>query len=411
MEDVRMSVGEHQRHELLRRLLSGASRERLVASQLGLSCRQVRRLKRRVREEGPKGVIHRSRGRPSNRRTRESIRRKVLDLYRDKYEHFNLSHYVEKLRQDEGIGIGLETVRRFLLAEGLWQKRREHPKHRLRRPRREREGELLQVDASIHPWLAFTGDERRYALLGAIDDATGKAWARFEEGETREGYFRLMEEVLRQGVPSELYSDKDTVFTMNPYQQKAAMHRRGISVQTQFERAMGELGVRMILANSPQAKGRIERFWKTCQDRLYNELRLEGIQTLPDANRYLHRVFLPAHNRRFTQVPLKPESAFRPTPLAWRRILCVKETRLLANDHTFQVGAQVYQVLRHPEIHALRGKRVEVCQSRRGGLEVYHKTRRLQIRPVPQSRPRFFPLPPRGERKGSTKRTFLLGQT
>ncbi|MDP2659907.1 MAG: ISNCY family transposase, partial [Dehalococcoidia bacterium] len=408
MEDMRMSVREHHRYELVRGLLSGKSRERLVAEQLDLSCRQVRRLKCRVRADGPKGVVHAGRGRPSNRRTPEAIREKVKRLYVDRYEGFNLSHYVEKLAEKEGVRIGLETVREMLLAAGLWQKCRKHPKHRLRRPRREREGELLQVDASIHAWLAFSGDEKKYALIGAIDDATGRAWARFELAETTDGYFRMMEGVLRQGVPSALYSDKDTVFTMNAYQQQAAMHRRGAPAQTQFERAMRELGVKGILANSPQAKGRIERLWKTFQDRLYNELRLEGVKTLPEANRYLHRVFLPDFNRRFTRPPVQPETAFKPTPLNWRRILCAREGRTLANDHTFQMDAQVFQVLPHPEIHALRGKRVEVCRSLRGGVEVYHKVHRLKIRPVSKSRSRIFPIPPRGDRKGNQERTFLL---
>ena len=408
MEDIRMSLRETRRYELLRSLIDGKSLERLVAQQLRLSRRQVRRLKKRVRQAGPKGVIHLSRGRPSNRRTPPSIRERIEELYREKYEGFNLTHYVEKLKEREGIRIGEDTVRKTLLSVGLWQPRRRHPKHRLKRPRREREGELLQVDASIHAWLQFAGDDRLYALIGAIDDATGRVWARFEPAETTEGYFRVMEAVLRQGVPLELYSDRDSVFTINHPNNRYELHQRGAPRETQFGRAMRELDVRIILAHSPQAKGRIERLWKTCQDRLFNELKLEGIKTLQEANRYLHRVFLPQHNRRFTRSPMKPESAFRSTPLNWRRILCVKETRTLANDHTFPMASKLFQVLPHPAFHALRGKRVEVCQALRGGMEVYHKTHRLRIRKAPKDLPRIFPIPPRGDRKGNQKRTFLL---
>lgn len=408
MEDIRMSLRETRRYELLRGLIDGKSRERLVAQQLRLSRRQVRRLKKRVRQAGAKGVIHLSRGRPSNRRTPSIIRERIEELYREKYEGFNLTHYVEKLKEREGIRIGEDTVRKTLLAVGLWQPRRKHPKHRLKRPRREREGELLQVDASIHAWLQFAGDERLYALIGAIDDATGRVWARFELAETTEGYFRVMEAVLRQGVPLELYSDRDSVFTINHPNNRYELHQRGAPRETQFGRAMRELDVRIILAHSPQAKGRIERLWKTCQDRLLNELKLEEIKTLDEANRYLHRVFLPQHNRQFTRPPVKSGSAFRPTPLNWRRILCVKELRTLANDHTFPMASKLYQVLPHSAFHALRGKRVEVCQALRGGMEVYHKTHRLRIREAPKDLPRIFPIPPRGDRKGIKERTFLL---
>ena len=153
MEDIRMSLREMRRYELLRGLIEGKSRERLVAQQLRLSGRQVRRLKKRVRQAGPKGVIHLSRGRPSNRRTPPGIRERVEALYREKYEGFNLTHYVEKLREREGIRIGEDTVRKTLLSVGLWQPRRRHPKHRLKRPRREREGGVVQGGASIHPLL------------------------------------------------------------------------------------------------------------------------------------------------------------------------------------------------------------------------------------------------------------------
>ena len=411
MEDIQMGLRAHRRYELLRMLIEGRSREQLVAKQLSLSTRQVRRLKRRVIEEGPKGVIHRSCGRPSLRRIEEKVCEQVVELYREKYAGFNLTHYVEYLRGKEKIQIGQESVRKILKSVGLWQPRRRHPKHRLKRPRREHEGELLQLDASMHAWLKFAGDERLYALVGAIDDATGRAWARFEPAETTEGYFRLMEEVFLQGVPLELYSDRDSVFTINNAKERIGLHERGTPLETQFGRAMRELDVKIILAHSPQAKGRIERLWKTCQDRLYHELRLEGIQTLAEANRYLHRVFLPQHNRQFTRPASRSESAFRPTPTDWRRILCVRESRKLANDHTFPMAAKLYQVLPHPALHALRGKRVEIRQSLRGGMEVYYKTHRLRVRPAPQCRERIFPLPPRGEGKGSTKRTFLLGQT
>ena len=208
-----------------------------------------------------------------------------------------------------------------------------------------------------------------------------------------------------------LYSDRDSVFTINNAKERIGLHERGVPKETQFGRAMRELGVKIILAHSPQAKGRIERLWKTCQDRLYHELRLEGIKTLAEANRYLHRVFLPQHNRQFTRPAGRSESAFRPTPLNWRRILCIKESRKLANDHTFPLDSKLFQVLPHPALHALRGKRVEICQSLRGGMEVYYKMHRLRVRPAPQCRPRIFPLPPRGERKATKQRTFLLGET
>jgi hypothetical protein len=241
------------------------------------------------------------------------------------------------------------------------------------------------MDASIHAWL---GEDRpALALVGAIDDATGDVpHAEFFEGETTEAYFRVIGEIIRRkGIPGALYTDRDSVFTVNNVKEIELVRAQGRRPETQFGRALRELSIEWIPAYSPQAKGRIERLWGTFQDRLLHELRLEKIQTREEANRYLKEKFLPAYNRRFRCVPTRPESMYRSAPLRrdLEAALCWKESRVLGRDHTFRFEREVWQVLPSQRRVALSGRRMEVRKTLRGFVEAWYGSDRLPLRPAP----------------------------
>ena len=384
--EVRLSMEEHERLGVIREILEGRRTQVSGAKAVGVSRRWMKTLVRRVREHGAAGLVHGNRGRRSNRRLKESVRQEVVRLYGEEYEDFNLNHFRQMLREREGWEKppSRESLRGILKEAGLWRRQRRAPKHLQKRPRRECEGELLQVDASIHEW--FGEGEGYLALVGAIDDATGDVvWLEFFDQETTQAYMMVLKRVIeRKGVPGAIYSDRDSVFRVNDKRERERSWERGERPQTQFGRILKELGIEWIEAGSPQAKGRIERLWETLQDRLVKELRLEGIKTREAANEYLRRVFLPRLNREFRKVPASGEVLYRERPLAkdLERILCWKAERKLAGDHTLSYEGRSWQVLPHPHVRALRGKRVEVRKTLTGQIQVWWGGWRLSIRAV-----------------------------
>lgn len=385
--EVRLSHAEAQRLSILEEIRAGGRSQVSAAKALDVTDRWVRCLLGKLKAKGAAGLAHGNRGRSSAHRIPDSTRRHIVGLYRQKYSGFNLTHFREMLIEREGMNPPCREVLRRILGEaGAWERRREAPRHRLRRPRREHEGELLQMDASIHRW--FGEEEPAAALLGAIDDATGDVpFAVFFPQETAEGYFRLLEGILQQrGIPRAFYTDRDSAFVVNVSEIRRDLARaEGRPLVTQFGRALKELGIEWIPANSPQAKGRIERLWGTFQDRLLNELKLEKIKSLGAANEYLKKLFLPRFNRRFRCAPARPESVYRPMPIRGVResILCWKESRVLARDHTFPLGAEAWQVLPSNKILALTGKRVEVRRTLQGQVQAWYGPLRLAVRPAP----------------------------
>lgn len=385
--EVRLSYAEAQRLRVLEEVRAGGMTQVSAAKALDLTDRWIRALLRRLDQQGPVGLVHGNRGRSPAHRTPDRTRVRVVELYRQKYTGFNLTHFREMLLEREGMKAPCrEVLRRVLREAGAWERRREAPKHRLRRPRREHEGELLQMDASIHRW--FGEDKPLAALLGAIDDATGDVpFAVFFPQETSEGYFELLAGILkRRGIPRAFYTDRDNAFVVNASEVHQELARaQGRPLITQFGRALKELGIEWIPANSPQAKGRIERLWGTFQDRLLNELKLDGITAPKEANEYLAKRFLPRFNRRFRCDPADPDRVYRPCPSRRVResILCWKESRVLARDHTFTLGPQTWQVLPSDRIAALTGKRIEVRRTLKGQVQAWYESLQLPIRPAP----------------------------
>ncbi len=384
--EVRLSEREMDRLGVLRRMEKGELTQLDGGKLLDLSERQVRRILKRLKREGLRALVHGNRGRPSNRRVPEKVRQRIRELYETKYTGFNLTHFREMLEEREKVkSPSREILRQILMGAALWERTRKAAKHRLRRPRREREGELLQIDASIHPWL---GEDRAdVALVGGIDDATNEVtWALFAEAETTEAYFEWLQEILtRRGIPVALYGDRDSIFQVNNIRGIEHMRAQGRTPETQFGRALRELGIHWISAHSPQAKGRIERLWGTFQDRLLNELRLAKPKTLLEANEYLHRHFLPRYNRQFRVVAANDCPAYRPRPCASRReaVLCWKEYRVLARDHTFSFEGKLWQVLPSTFALALHGRRIEVRRTLRGAIQAWTGGQKLALRPAP----------------------------
>lgn len=388
-EGIRLTLKQHGRWASLKDFLDCRCTARQAAEAMDLSVRHVRRLAKRARKGGVRCLLHGNRGRPSNHRIKQKVLRKIGGLYRTRYEEFNLTHFREMLVKREKLKKVpcRETIRGSLMAAGLWECRRKAAKHRQRRPRMEREAEMLQVDASLHHWF---GDDGPYiALVGAIDDATGTVpAATFVPTETTEAYMGLFRIIFdKRGVPLSVYSDRHGVFFISSPKAREAAAQRGTPLWTQFGRAMHELGVKTIFAWSPQAKGRIERLWRTFQDRLLNELRLHGIKSIEEANRFLSRDFLPRFNRQFAVEPANSRPAWRvsPGPARLASVLCTKTTRVLGNDHVFAYEGNAWQVRPTPGVAALARRKVEVRVTLKGQVQAWHGERRLKIAPAPIS--------------------------
>jgi len=300
-EDMIMArQGELKRLHVIQKVLERVIKQVEAAEILSLSGRQIRRIVKRIRREGSRGIIHRSRGRPSNRRISHKLKEKVINFYRTQYKDFGPTLASEKLLERNGIQISDETLRMWLLETGDWRKTRRHRRHRQWRERKHHCGEMVQMDGSHHDW--FEGRGAWCVLMGYIDDATGRVFGRFYD---YEGTIPAMDSfkryIKKYGLPLSVYLDKYKTYksTAKPSIQDEL---NDVEPLSDFERALRELGVEVKHANSPQAKGRIERLFGTLQDRLVKEMRLRGIRTLEEANAFLEE-YLPIYNRRFCVNP------------------------------------------------------------------------------------------------------------
>lgn len=347
---------------------------------LGCSERTFYRWKARLLSLGPSGLIHGNRGCKSRRKTPVGTVLKILKLRQDRYSNANDTHFKEMLEKEQGIKIGRSTLRRILRSHGVDPKRkRRAPRHRSRRERKEAFGIMLQLDASHHKWLGDFGPW--LALHGAIDDATGHVWAVFEDRETTYGYYLLMREVfMSHGLPLSLYTDRHSIFY--PVEQKLDVEaqRRGQIPESQFGRAMRELGIKMIAAYTPQAKGRIERLWATFQDRLVEEMRLAGIRTKEEAKKFLPG-YLKHHNKKYAVAPRVRESVFlkSPSKSILDDILCHKEFRVVGLDHTVQYKSRVLQIQKSKGWRTLAKKTVEVWDRPDGIIKIVYQGKILQV--------------------------------
>jgi hypothetical protein len=375
-----MSQRERDVLKVMQPVLDGQRTQAEAARLLKRSIRQVRRIQQKLEAGGDAALVHGLRGKPSNHRHEPALRQKVLKAYRARYPDFGPTLACEKLA-DEGLHVGVETLRRWLLAEGLWERRRHRDPHRSRRPRRSCFGELVQMDASIHDWLEGRGEE--VVLITMIDDATSRVMARFYPAGTVESHMDLLERWLRKhGRPLALYTDRHSIFEPHEKGQPLA----DPDATTQFSRALKELDIELIRAHSPQAKGRVERSFGTAQDRWVKELRLAKARTCEAANRVLERL-VPDHNRRFAKAASKPTDAHRRLGASHRleSILSLQHERVVANDYVVRWANRFYQLL-PPVYPGERGGRVVIEERRDGTMAIRFGKRELPYQEVVATR-------------------------
>lgn len=386
---ITMSRREARRLHILHQALARKMTQREAAGLLGLSDRQVRRLIKRVRAKGDAGICHRTRGRASNHRIPKRVKARALRLFRERYGDFNLAHATEKLEEVHGIPLHAETLRLWLIAAGIPYKKRRARAHRQWRERKAHRGELVQIDGSHHDW--FEGRGPACVFIGYIDDATNTVYGRFYDYEgTRPALDSLKRYIRRYGLPQSVYLDKHTTYKSwaQPTLDEQLTDQKPLS---QVERSLAELGIEVIHANSPQAKGRVERLFKTLQDRLVREMRLLGIKSVAEASAFLES-YLPRYNRRFARPAASTADLHRPAPSsrALDRVLCIREERTVKNDFTIAHNGVLYQI-----DQPTRAKKVSVEERLDGTLHLRYKGQELRYRAIPARPPREAPEPPR----------------
>jgi hypothetical protein len=405
---IAMTVREQRRTQMLTRVLEGTITLAEAARVMGLSVRQARRLKGGLAGEGPSALAHGNRGKRSRQRTPDELRQAVVRHYRETYDGCNVQHFTELLAEREDICLAVATIRRILKEAGLVSpKSRRPPPHRSRRERMPAEGMLLQIDASPFRWLGPTGP--KWSLVGAVDDATSDpVGGLFREEEDAAGYMLLFRQIVEtKGIPAAVYHDRHGIFQLSARQRSTleedfARER----FPTQVGRLLAELGIESIAAHSPQAKGRVERPWRTHQDRLAQELRLAGVQTMAEANAFLPAYFA-RYRARFAIPPRSEESAYVPmgpeTDL--ERLFCFKYSRKVAPDNTIRFAGQILQIPPGPDRLSYARTIVDVHERLDHSIAVLYQGRQLLRIPPPDDHPQ--PLRARGRTRVALDPTAL----
>jgi transposase len=376
-----MSTRELRRAEVLARVKRRTLRLTDAAKMLELSYRQAKRLWLRYREEGAPGLQHRSAGRSSNRAKPEKFRREVLQLIREKYsggerERFGPKLAAEHLAEEDGLEVGEETLRCWMLAEGLWSRSRRRKAHRKRRERREHFGDLVQMDGSFHAWFEERGPQG--CLMNMVDDATAKTCCRLGEQESIWAAVGVLRSwIVKYGVPRALYTDWKNVYKRQPTE---AERQRGAAPTTQFGRMCERLEIEIIAASSPQAKGRVERSNGVHQDRLVKKLRRQGIASYEAANEYLESEYLPEHNRRFAREAARPEDYHwkTPSPAKLREVFRLETERWISNDWVVQYRTRFLQLKPQNQRYGPTQAKAFVCEWEDGVVEVRYRGARIE---------------------------------
>lgn len=394
-----MDEEEVRRAGVLARVGAGELKQTQAAEMLGISYRQLKRLYVRYREHGAGGLVHGNAGRRSNRARPQAEREYALELVKVHYsggpgERFGPTLASEHLAEEHGITIDSETLRRWMLAAGLWTRERKRKPYRQRRQRKEHFGELLQLDGSFHAWLEGRGPKG--CLLNLVDDATGIALMRFAQDETTWAVASLLREwVKRYGVPRAIYTDWKSVYHAPPEQEEVAPRL------SQFGNMCHKLGIRLLAANSPQAKGRVERHHGTHQDRLVKKMRRLDIDSYDRATQYLRESYLPAHNAKFQVAPADPVDYHQPLSRGTNldQVFCLEYRRTVAQDWVVRFEKQFLQI--EPE-QISAGLVVKVQQHQDGSLSLWHAGRLLKWHPISERAAKPLPTPSALRRRGIT---------
>jgi len=361
-EQLLLTQKERDRLKVLHEVKQGHLTQRAAAEQLGISERWVREMVGRVRKRGDGAVVHGLRGKPSKRRLERKIRERAVRVYRQEYGDFGPTLAAEYLADKHEIEVSKETLRKWLIEAGVWTSKPRRVKEvHVWRPRRSCRGELVQWDTSVHDWLEGRGREP-IKLIAMIDDASNELWAQFVAEDSTAEHMKVLRSYLeRKGRPLAFYTDKAGLFRVNP-RRKGYTEEKTQEGETQIGRALRELGIELIHAHSPQAKGRVERCFGTLQDRLVKGLRKAGATTIAEANRYLERVFLPDWRRRFRRDPASQVDAHRPLGGAedLDSILSHVENRQVTNNYTVSWDGKPYQIPREAVRPGLRSSWVRV---------------------------------------------------
>lgn len=389
-----MTQRDRDRLVVLKKAQKKLIKQLQAAKELDISPRQVRRLLRRLREQGDAAVVHALRGRQSNRRLGEETRQKIVQfLSQEVYRDFGPTLAAEYLRKKHGVKVGREALRQIMVAAGLWRARKERTEavHEWR-PRRSCRGELVQWDTSDHAWLEDRGP--RLYLIHMIDDATSELMARFVTSDSTAENMRLLwTYVAKNGRPLAFYTDKASHFQTTP---KTSRHLSRVERDpkelppTQIGRGLRELGIGWIAAHSPQAKGRVERSFGTAQDRLVKGMRVSGVRTLEEANRYLVEDFLPWWNQHLVVVPANPTDAHRPLGAEHNLASALShvEARQVASDYTIRCDGKMYQIARAGIVAGLRGSNVRVEWRLDGSLAAVFRDKALTIEECTLAQPK-----------------------
>ena len=360
--------------EVMQRIEAKRLKQKKAAEMLRVSERHIRRLLRAYRQLGTEGLVSKRRGKPSNNQLKRALKQQTIDLIYSQYPDFGPTLAYEKLTEKHGLELSRETVRKLMIKEGIWKpkKVKKLVVHQMRE-RRACLGELVQIDGSPHAWFEERGEKCN--LLVFIDDATGRLMELyFTPGETTFSYFAATEQyITRYGKPVAFYSDKNSIFKVNI---KNALTGSGM---TQFGRAMKELEIEIICANTPQAKGRVERAIQVLQDRLVKEMRLRGISSIEAANEYAAE-FIVDYNARFAVQPRSSHDAHRSlgTNENLERVFTLQEHRNLSKNLTLQYKNVVYQIQTSRPSYAMRKASVTVCENNQGKIEILYKGHSLE---------------------------------
>ena len=375
MEGGALAMSQKERSRLV--MMTRVREEEMTIKEssevLRICYRQARRIYRRYLEEGDKGLIHRARGQPSNRGKDCKVKEAVLCLHREQYWDFGPTLAAEKIRERDGYEVDHETLRRWLLAAGLWKRQRKRAKHRQQRERKSHFGELVQMDGSHHKWFEERGEEE--CLMDMVDDATGKTLALISEEETTGAAMKVLWAwVERYGIPRALYVDWKNVYVT---QREATLEEQlaGELPLTQFGRACQKLGIEIITASSPQAKGRVERKHGVYQDRWVKELRLEGIRDIEGANQHLCG-FTDGINAKFAVEPRSSADFHRPMPedMDLRGVFCREETRTVGNDWVVRYNNRFFQIVSQSNLPPAK-RRVMVQEHLDGSIHMVYRDR------------------------------------
>jgi len=400
MEEEKLLLTQRDRDRLkvLHEVRKGHLTQRQASAQLKLSDRWIRELLLRMKERKDRAVVHGLRGRSSTRRISDQVEKRAVELVGREYADFGPTLASEYLEQQHGIAVSRETLRKWMMRAGLWKRKKQRLQEiHIWRKRRNCFGELVQWDTSEHNWLEGRGP--KIYLIAMVDDATSQGLARFAPHDSTAENMRLLWAWLeRYGRMVEAYTDRAGLFETNRPNQRDK-ERQGKLSETQIGRALRELGIGWIAARSPQAKGRIERFFKTAQDRLVKGLRKAGVRSLEAANQYLEQHYLKLWNERFTVTPAGDVDAHRPLGKQHRLASSLShvETRVIGHDYTLRYGGQLYQVAREHIQPRLRGQSVRVELHLDGRLLVSAAAGELRVRPCEQAEP--IAIPPIVRRK------------